>query len=353
IVGNPDRAIPAGEKPRRRILPQAFGRREGRDAWISKAVDSIRCARPQDSFPVFEENVHSIAGQAISTSKVIDDVAMDAIKALSPTRDPKVAVAIEGHRGDLDFASIERWRYERLDGTVLQLSESQAWPLGEHPDPHGSIRGKSQGDHSVLSNVGFERFDGVYLRRTVTPVDKRGLASEPETAVAVGEYRIDRADRYSLCLSEALHRTLRHVTERRVQNIRRRSHHPHRPIGILAHVLERRKAVQLEVRAQRVVFDVRNLAAAHGPQPTSAVGEHLECFVARTALVHKVPGQKTYSVKSVDGRRIGREPQEAVGGLRDGEHTCRRGSILYVPGRVQVLCNTLVRIERVSGACRQ
>ena len=196
---------------------------------------------------------------------MIHDVAMNPIQPLAPAGDPKVAVAIEGHGEDLDFASVERGCHEWLDGSFLQLPESQARPFGEHADPHGSVRTKGQAHNAVLSHVGFERFDRIRLRRTVTPVHERGLASEPEPALAVGHYGIDRADRYALCLPQALERGLRDVTESRVRDIRSCSYDPQRPVGILAHVLERRKTVQLEVRRDRPVLDVSDLAAAYRP----------------------------------------------------------------------------------------
>ena len=190
---------------------------------------------------------------------------MNPIQPLASAGDPKVAVAIEGHGEDLDFASIERGRHEWFDDPFLQLSESQARPFREHADPHGSIRTKGQAHDPVLSHVGSERFDRVRLRRTVTPVHECRLPSEPKPALAVGQYRIDRADRYSLCLSETLDLAIGDVAESRVRDIRGRPHDPQRPVRILAHVLERRKTVQLDVGRDRPVFDVSDLAAAYCP----------------------------------------------------------------------------------------
>ena len=66
---------------------------------------------------------------------------------------PEVAVAIEGHGKDLDFASIERGRHEWFDDSFLQLSKSQARAFGEHADPHGSIRTKGHAHNPVCSTT--------------------------------------------------------------------------------------------------------------------------------------------------------------------------------------------------------
>jgi hypothetical protein len=129
---------------------------------------------------------------------VIHDVTLNPIQPLASAGDPKVAVAIEGHSEDLDFASIERGRHKWFDGAFLQLSESQAWPFREHADPQSSIRTKGDAHDPVLPLVGSQRFDRVRLGQTVTPVDERRLPSKPKPALPVGQYRIDRADRYSL-----------------------------------------------------------------------------------------------------------------------------------------------------------
>src|SRR5208283_4886328 len=183
-------------------------------------------------------------------------------------------------------------------------------------------------------------------RRTVTPVHECCLAAEPESALAVCKYRIDRADRYSLCLSEAFDRAFGDLTESRVRNIRGRAHHPQRPVRGLARVLERRKAVHLNVEYDRPVFDICDLSAAYCPQPTGATAKDLEYFVAGPSLVRKVSWEKLDSIESVDVRGIGREPKKAVGSLRYREHPNGRRPILYSPRRVQVLRETLIRIER-------
>src|SRR5271165_6967010 len=97
------------------------------------------------------------------------------------------------------------------------------------------------------------------------PVHECRLAAEPEPALAVCKYRIDWGDRYSLCLSEAFDRAFGDLTESRVRNIRGRAHDPQRPVRRLAHVLERRKAVHLNVEHDGPVFDISDLSAAYCP----------------------------------------------------------------------------------------
>ena len=66
-----------------------------------------------------------------------------------------------------------------------------------------------------------------------------------------------------------------------------------------------------------------------------------------------MPGQESNAVEPVDiaGKRY--EPEKTVGGLPNLVHPRRQRPVLRSPGRMYVLGDVLVRIERVEGAGQQ
>jgi hypothetical protein len=102
-------------------------------------VHALAGRHPEAALLVLKDALHIVTGQPVSTTEVVDRVAMDAIEPLVRSSHPCRAIAVNQDRKNNDIRAIQSRSGIRCPLSVAKTLQSAIRANGGDTDPHGAV----------------------------------------------------------------------------------------------------------------------------------------------------------------------------------------------------------------------